>query len=222
MAEPPGLPEPAELGPFLARLVRLDPAALVRLRPSGPGRLTAWAPVPWRVMVCRTVPASGAGPRAGETQSTVDMTLSAAQLLDRLTAGRPGLPERLDAQWRWPLPASSGEAVESVPAAELIRLGAAAASTMRSGVGRVGAGRVGERMIRDAILDHVAIEVRAGDIRVEVRQGLVQALLRMGFVTEGVQGPVTVRTLSDWVGLEAGTGQVWAQSRATFAISLLR
>jgi hypothetical protein len=212
MGDPPGLPEPAELGPFLARLVRLDPAALVRLRPSGPGRLTVWAPVPWRVMVCRTVPA----------QSTVDMTLSAAQLLDRVTAGRPGLPERLDAQWRWPLPASSGEAVESVPAAELIRLGAAAASTMRSGVGRVGAGRVGERMLRDAILDHVAIEVRAGDIRVEVRQGLVQALLRMGFVTEGAQGPVTVRTLSDWVGLEAGTGQVWAQSRAIFAISLLR
>jgi hypothetical protein len=207
-----GLPEPAELGPFLARLVRLDPAALVRLRPSGPGRLTVWGRVPWRVMVCRTVPA----------ESTVDMTLSAAQLLDHLTAGRPGLPERRDAQWRSPLPASSGEAVESVPAAELIRLGAAAASTMRSGAGRVGAGRVGERMLRDAILDHVAIEVRAGDISVEVRQGLVQALLRMGFVTEGVQGPVTVRTLSDWVGLEAGTGQVWAQSRATFAISLLR
>jgi len=212
MVEAPGLPEPAEVGPFLARLVRLDPASLVRLRPSGPGRVTAWAPVPWRVMVCRTVPA----------QSTVDMTLSAGQLLEHLTAGRPGLPERRDAQWRWPLPASSGEPVESVPAADLVRLGAAAATTMRSGVGRVGAGRVGERMLRDAILDHVAIEVRAGDIRVEVRQGLVQALLRMGFVTEGVQGPVTVRTLSDWVGLEAGAGQVWVQKRATFAISLLR
>lgn len=212
MVEATGLPEPAELGPFLARLVRLDPAALVRLRPSGPGRLTAWAPVPWRVMVCRTVPA----------RSAVDMTLPAARLLEHLTDGRPGLPERRDAQWRWPLPASSGDPVESVPAAELVRLGAAAASTMRSGVGRVGAGRVGERMLRDAILDHVAIEVRAGDIRVEVRQGLVQALLRMGFVTQSAQGTVTVRTLSDWVGLEAGAGQVWAQSRATFAISLLR
>jgi hypothetical protein len=212
MVEASGLPDPAELGPFLARLVRLDPAALVRLRPSGPGRLTVWGRVPWRVMVCRTAP----------TQSTVDMTLSAAQLLDGMTAGRPRLPERRDAQWRWPLPASAGEPVESVPAAELVRLGAAAASTMRSGAGRVRAGRVGERMLRDAILDHVAIEVRSGDIRVEVRQGLVQALLRMGFVTEGMQGSVTVRTLSDWVGLEAGAGQVWAQSRATFAISLLR
>lgn len=211
-ATPAGLPDPAELGPFLGRLVRLDPLALVRFRPSGPGRLTVWGRVPWRVMVCRTVPA----------QSTVDMTMSAAQLLDGITAGRPGLPERRDAQWRSPLPASSGERVESVPAEELIRLGAAAAGTLRAAAGRVGARRVGERMLRDAILDHVAIEVRSGDISVEVRQGLVQALLRMGFVTEGMQGPVTVRTLSDWVGLEAGTGQVWAQNRATFAISLLR
>jgi hypothetical protein len=196
-----------DLGPFLARLVRLDPAALVRMRPAGPGRLTVWGRVPWRILVARTVPAS----------STVDVTVSARELLDRLAAGGTGLPERRDAQWHWPLPGSSGEAVESVPAADLLRLGAAAASTLRSGTGRVG-----ERVLRDALLDHVAIEVRSGDRRVEVRQGLVQALLRMGFVTESGQGPVTVRTLSDWVGLEADSGQVWVQNRANFAISILR
>jgi hypothetical protein len=202
-----GLPSPADIGPFLARLVRLDPAALVRLRPSGPDRLTAWGRVPWRILVCRTVPG----------MSTVDMTLSARQLLDGMAAGRPELPERRDAQWRWPLPGSPGRPVESVPVADLLRLGAAAASTLRSG-----SGRFGERMLRDAILDHVAIEVRAGDERVEVRQGLVQALLRMGFVTDGMRDTVTVRTLSDWVGLEAAEGQAWVQNRANLAISILR
>lgn len=202
-----GLPGLPEIGPFLARLVRLDPAALVRLRPSDPDRLTVWGRVPWQILVCRTVPAT----------STVDLTVSAAELLDGMTAGRAGLPARRDAQWRWPLPGSSGQPVESVPAADLVRLGAAAASTLRSG-----AGRIGERMLRDALLDHVAIEVWSGDKRVEVRQGLVQALLRMGFVTEGMPGTVTVRTLSDWVGLEAATGQVWVSNRTSFAISILR
>jgi hypothetical protein len=203
----PGLPSLADIGPFLARLVRLDPAALVRLRPAAPGRLTVWGRVPWRILVCRTVPAT----------STVDMTLSAGQLLDGMTAGRAALPERRDAQWRWPLPGSAGEPVESVPAADLVRLGAAAASTLRSG-----SGRFGERVLRDAILDHVAIEVRSGEQRVEVRQGLIQALLRMGFVTERMQETVTVRTLGDWVGLEAAAGQVWAQNRTNLAINILR
>jgi hypothetical protein len=203
----PGLPGLPEIGPFLARLVRLDPAALVRLRPSAPDQLTVWGRVPWEILVCRTVPAT----------STVDLTVSAAELLDGMTAGRVGLPARRDAQWRWPLPGSSGEPVEWVPAADLVRLGAAAASTLRSG-----SGRIGERMLRDALLDHVAIEVRSGDKRVEVRQGLVQALLRMGFVTDGMQGSITVRTLSDWVGLEAPTGQVWVNNRTSFAISILR
>jgi hypothetical protein len=213
----PGLPSLADIGPFLARLVRLDPAALVRLRPAGAGRLTVWGRVPWRILVCRTVPAIAAPAHGPTPLSTVDMTLPAGQLLDGMTAGRAALPERRDAQWRWPLPGSAGEPVESVPAADLVRLGAAAASTLRSG-----SGRFGERVLRDAILDHVAIEVRSGEERVEVRQGLIQALLRMGFVTERMQETVTVRTLGDWVGLEAAAGQVWAQNRTNLAINILR
>jgi hypothetical protein len=221
MAELTGLPTLADIGPFLGRLVRLDPAALVRLRtadegspagPAGDQRLTVWGRVPWQVLVCRTVPVP-----AAPQPSMVDVTVPAAELLDRLAADPPRLPAARDAQWRWTLPASPGRAVESVPVADLVRLGAVAAATLRSGTGRVG-----QRMLRDALLDHVAIEVRADDIRVEVRQALVQAMLRMGFVTEGVQGTITVRTLGDWVGLEANAGSAWIQNRAMFAISILR
>jgi hypothetical protein len=226
MAELSGLPRLADIGPFLGRLVRLDPAAPVRLRPAGPAgsggragsggpagtdRLAVWGRVPWQVLVCRTVPVPAPVP------STVDITVPAKELLDGLGVDPPRLPRPRDDQWRWALPGSPGRAVESVPAAEVLRLGAAAAATLRSGTGRVG-----ERMLRDALLDHVAIEVRADDIRVEVRQALVQAMLRMGFVTEGVQGTITVRTLGDWVALEANAGSAWVQNRAMFAISILR
>jgi hypothetical protein len=195
------------VGPFLGRLIRLDRAAPVRLRPAGSGAVILWGRVPWGVLVCRTVPGS----------STVDLTVPAAELLDAVDTGRPGLPPARDSLWRWALPGSSGTPVESVPAADLLRLGAAAASALRSG-----AGRLGERMLRDTLLDHVAIEVLAGTARVEVRQGMVQAMLRMGFVTEGGQPMVTVRTLSDWVGLETAAGQVWVQNRANLLLRIVR
>ena len=54
----------ADAGAFLARLVRLDPAALVRLRPApGPGRTALWALLPCGVLVTRTVAGTGAGRR---------------------------------------------------------------------------------------------------------------------------------------------------------------
>jgi hypothetical protein len=215
MAELTGVPGLADIGPFLGRLVRLDPAALVRLRSAGPsgqaGTVTVWGRVPWQVLVSRTVPVPE------RPSSTVDITVPAAELLDGLAADPPRLPAARDAQWRWTLPGGAGRAVESVPVADLIRLGEAAAATLRSGTGRVG-----QRMLRDALLEHVAIEVLADDVRVEVRQSLVQAMLRMGFVTDGVQRAVTVRTLGDWVALEADAGTAWVQNRAMFAISILR
>ena len=43
-----------DVGAFLARLVRLDPAALVRVRAGDAGEHTAlWGRVPWDVLVSR-------------------------------------------------------------------------------------------------------------------------------------------------------------------------
>jgi hypothetical protein len=79
---------------------------------------------------------------------------------------------------------------------------------------------VGERVIRDALLDHIAIVVTGyhGE-RVEVPQRVVQAVIRMGFlgdtsadssesVTFGDKS-VTVRLVSGWLGLDALYGCVW-------------
>jgi hypothetical protein len=195
-----GIPD---AGAFLARLVRLDRNAPVRLRPSGP-RVALWARLPWDVLVTREV--------AGTVED--DITVSAAQLLANLTREDPALPARRDADWRWPLPSAGGSVVEHVAVAELSRLASAAAVTLRE-VNDGGLGRaVGQRMVRDALLDHVALVVTPTEgAPVEIPQRLIQATSRMGFIGPGdVEGPDARVLLSGrWVGLSAPYGVAWLQ-----------
>jgi hypothetical protein len=194
-----------DAGAFLARLVRLNPGAPVRLRSAGE-RTALWAMVPWKVLVTREV----AGPGPG------DATVSAADLLAVLAAGDAELPARRDAEWRWPLPPPGGRAVETVAGAELVRLAGAAAGTLREvTAGGLGGRAVGQRAVRDALLDHVALTVTpAGDPPgppVEVPQRLVQAVLRMGFLgpSDGDAPDTRVCVAGRWVGISAPYGVAW-------------
>ena len=198
---------PADAGPFLARLTRLDPAALVRLRGAGPGVVALWGRVPWGVLVTRQVP----GP------SIVDSTVTAADLLRTLTEGDGSLPPARDRDWRWALPPGEGSAVETLPADEVRRLGTAAADTLRAA-----RGRVAERMLRDTLLDHVPIVVSTPAGEVPVRQGMVQAVLRMGFTNTDGRDQITVRIAGTWVGLAAEYGSVWLQNAPSLTIQLTK
>lgn len=210
--EPHGLSGVADAGAFLARLTRLDAAAPVRLRRSGT-RTALWARLPWEVLVTREV--AGAGP--------ADVTVSAAELLSRLADGDPALPPRRDAQWRWPLPPAGPTAVESVTAGELSRLAAAAAGTLREAVAQgVGGRAVGQRALRDALLDHVALVVTSSQGEaVQVPQRLIQAVSRMGFLGPAAPAtadpaladpPARVLLAGRWVGISAPYGVAWLQS----------
>ncbi|MEU4560389.1 hypothetical protein AB0F72_18585 [Actinoplanes sp. NPDC023936] len=194
-----------DAGAFLARLTRLDPAAPVRLRSSG-GRTALWARLPWEVLVTREV----AGPGPG------DATVSAAELLAVLAAGGESLPERRDVLWRWPLPPPASRAVESVAGSELERLASAAAGTLREiAAGGMSGRSVGQRAIRDALLDHVALVVTPDDgAPVQVSQRLVQAVARMGFLGPlgGDRPEARVRLAGSWVGISAPYGVAWRQS----------
>lgn len=193
----------ADAGAFLARLVRLDKAAPVRLRPAG-SRVAMWARLPWDVLVTREVDGTVAD----------DITVSAAELLSRLSRSDDSLPARRDADWRWPLPSAGGSVVERVAVAELSRLATAAAGTLREVTGG-GLGRaVGSRIVRDALLDHVALVVTPADgVPVEIPQRLVQATSRMGFLGPAdVEGPdARVLVSGRWVGLSAPYGVAWLQ-----------
>jgi hypothetical protein len=200
-----GITGVADAGAFLARLVRLDREMLVRLR-SSPGERTAlWALLPWGVLVTREV----AGPGPG------DATVRAAGLLEALAQQAPGLPARHDAGWRWPLPPARSTPVESVAAAELDRLARAAAGTLREVTAGGLAGRaVGQRAVRDALLDHVALVVTpAAGAPVEVSQRLVQAVSRMGFLGPADSAGLGARVCvaGRWVGLSAPYGVAWLQ-----------
>jgi hypothetical protein len=200
-----------DAGAFLARLTRLDPAAPVRLRGTG-GRTALWARLPWEVLVTREV--AGRGPD--------DATVSASELLAVLAKGGDQLPGRRDAQWRWPLPPPASETVETVSAVELTRLAAAAAGTLREvSAGGLAGRTVGQRAVRDALLDHVALVVTPSDGRpVEVSQRLVQAVSRMGFLgPEGTEvADARVRVAGRWVGLSAPYGVAWLQTVSKLTI----
>jgi hypothetical protein len=206
-----GLTGVPDAGAFLARLTRLDPGAPVRLRGTG-GRTALWARLPWEVLVTREV--AGRGPD--------DATVSASELLSVLAKGGDQLPERRDAQWRWPLPPAASETVETVSAAELTRLATAAAGTLREvSAGGLAGRAVGQRAVRDALLDHVALVVTPSDGRpVEVSQRLVQAISRMGFLgPEGTKVPdARVRVAGRWVGLSAPYGVAWLQTVSKLTI----
>jgi hypothetical protein len=194
----------ADAGAFLARLTRLDRALPVRLR-SGRGRTALWARLPWGVLVTREVAGSGPG----------DATVAASELLAVLAAGGTALPTRRDADWRWPLPPAGYQVVESVATAELGRLAAAAAGTLREvAAGGLSGRQIGQRAVRDALLDHVALVVTPeGGASVSVPQRLVQAVSRMGFLGPAdVDSPHTrVCTAGRWVGLSAPYGVAWLQ-----------
>jgi len=200
-----GLAGVADAGAFLARLTRLDPAAPVRLR-STRSRTALWAKLPWDVLVTREVAGEGPG----------DVTVSAAELLAALARGDAELPPRRDSLWRWPLPSSAGRAVESVASAELARLAAAAAGTLREVTTEGLAGRaVGQRAVRDALLDHIALVVTPGDgDPVDVPQRLIQAVSRMGFLgrADVDGGDSRVRVSGRWVGISAPYGVAWLQN----------
>lgn len=192
----------ADAGAFLSRLVHLDPAALVRLRPAGE-RVALWARLPWDVLVTRVVEAD---------TSPGDITLSADALLRDLDIDLDGdvLPPRRDILWRWPLPSQAGDVIERIPAGEIRRVGAAAAQALRA------VGGTADRGVRETLLDHVPIVVEASGQRVEVVQRLVQAVLRMGFLgaqTPLVPGaPVAVRVAPGWVAMAAGYGTAWRRT----------
>jgi hypothetical protein len=201
----------ADVETFLTRLLRLDPAALVRLRPAREAESAElWAMLPFRVLVGRLLSVS----------ADTDVTVQAADLLAKLGSD-VGLTRR-DEAWRWPLPPIRARVIEAIPAAEVVRLAAAASRTLRTAAAEGVAGRsVGERIVRDALLDHVSIVVTTDDgERIDVPQRLIQAVARMGFLGKVTHGDdptastassrsVTVRLAIGWIGLDALHGSAW-------------
>jgi hypothetical protein len=127
----PDVDDRADLGTFVGRAVRLDPAAVVRLRRTAGGRVTAWVTTPFDVLATRTVPAS-LDPDDVTTPATALLT---ALSVDRAEVVDPGV----GGLWQGLLPPDAGWAVvDTVPSAELEALTERGLAVARENAGPLG------------------------------------------------------------------------------------
>jgi hypothetical protein len=192
------VPDPGErgdLGAFVARVVRLDQAALVRMQAAG-DTVTAWAATPFDVLATRTV--HGA-------LEPADVTMPATGLLTALTVERAGTVDPgTGGFWHGDLPPSAGwQPVDEVPAAELERLTERGLAVARENAGPMGPPA--------SLLDQTVLTVSAGArpaVKVPLR--CLFALSGMGFLgdTGPDAGVVRVSATGTWLRLDARYGAV--------------
>jgi hypothetical protein len=193
----PDADERGDLGAFVARVVRLDQMATVRLRASR-GTVTAWASTPFDVLASRAVHG---------VLEPADVTVPAAGLLTALTVERA---ETVDpgagGLWQGELPPEEGwTTVDDVPAAELEGLTERGLVLARENAGPLGPPA--------SLLDQTVLTVTAGSgppVRIPLR--CLFALSGMGFLgdTGGDEAGSAVRVSAtgSWMRLDARYGAV--------------
>jgi hypothetical protein len=202
------IPDPAErgdLGAFVARVVRLDQAALVRLRASG-GTVTAWATTPFDVLASRSVYG---------TLDPADVTVPGTGLLTALTVDRTETVD-LGAGGLWPgdLPPDEGWApVDDVPAAELDAVTERGLALARENAGPLGPPA--------SLLDQTVLTVThsSGPV-VKIPLRCLFALSGMGFLGDADAGAVRVSATGSWLRLDARYGAVVRRRVTTLPLLL--
>ena len=198
----PDADERGDLGAFVARVVRLDPAAAARLR-AGPGTVTAWASTPFDVLATRTV--------HGHVDPS-DVTVSANALLTALAVEKAATVDPgVGGLWPGDLPPDTGwSPVDVVPAAEIDALTERGLAVARENAGPLGP--------PTSLLDQNVLTVSApAGPTVKVPLRCLFALSGMGFV--GGEGEVRVSATGGWLRLDAHYGAV--VRRRTLTLPLL-
>ena len=192
------VPDPddrSDLGAFVGRVVRLDQTAVVRLRATGAGRVTAWASTPFDVLATRTVPGN---------LEPADVTTFATALLSALSVDRADTVDPgIGGLWQGLLPPEEGWAVvDTVPAAELEGLTERGLVLAREHAGPLGP--------PTSLLDQTVLTVSGSagpPVRIPLR--CLFALSGMGFVGAGEAGEIVrVSATSSWMRLDARYGAV--------------
>ncbi|MGQ4619511.1 hypothetical protein [Nocardia sp. R7R-8] len=200
------VPDPAErenLATFLTRAVRLDPAAVVRLRRRGEKYVSAWVATGFEALAMRTVVAE---------LGVDDVTVGAELVLAGSAGGTPiDLGYSMDSAWRGALPPVDGFThIDDVPARTLVELaerGAQLAKEHGSGHGPPA-----------SLLDQAVLTVSGADTRVQVPMRVVFALTAMDFIPHSGEKAdprripaaeiVRVRATRTWLRLDARYGSV--------------
>ena len=191
----PDADERGDLGAFVARVVRLDPAAAARLR-AGAGTVTAWASTPFDVLATRTV--------HGHVDPS-DVTVSANALLTALAVEKAATVDT-GVGGLWPGGRSPDDVV---PAAEIDALTERGLAVARENAGPLGP--------PTSLLDQNVLTVSApAGPTVKVPLRCLFALSGMGFVGGD---EVRVSATGGWLRLDAHYGAV--VRRRTLTLPLL-
>ncbi|GAA4414752.1 hypothetical protein GCM10023148_10510 [Actinokineospora soli] len=191
--------DPAErenLGAFVARAVRLDQQAVVRLRGRTDGIIDAWVATPFDVLATRSA-------RGSLTPS--DVTVSGSELLAGLAVVRdesidPGHPR--DLQWRSPLPPGKHwQVVDRIPARTVAELADRGLAVARENVGPQGTPPA-------SLLDQAVLTVEGEGMAVKVPLRCLFALSGMGFLAEDDDSHIRVTATDAWMRLDARYGAV--------------
>jgi hypothetical protein len=191
-----------DLATFVDRALRLDDAAVIRLRQRGDGLVVAWVSTGFDVLASRVV--------AGRVKPA-DLSAGA----DALAAGLAAMDSNgyvdtgfaMDSAWRGGLPRDSGfEHLDDVPAGimlDLAQRGVALAKEHSSSHGPPA-----------SLLDQEVVAVSAGDTTVGIPMRCVFALTAMGFLPQSGEAVaadeiVRVRALPAWLRVDARWGSVY-------------
>lgn len=214
------IPDPAErenLATFISHAVRLDPAAVIRLRRRGERYVSAWAATSFEALAVRTVVAD---------LSVGDITVGGDTVLSGLhgpdSADPIPLGYSMDSAWRTALPPADGFAnVDDVPARMLVELaerGAEVAQEHGSSHGPPA-----------SLLDQTVLTVSGAGEQVEVPMRVVFALAAMDFIPHGGEKTdsrripadeiVRVRAARTWLRLDARYGSVARRRGQAFPLT---
>jgi len=185
------------LGAFVQRALRLDEAAVIRLRARGDDAVVAWAATGFEVLASRVV--------GGRVQPT-DLCAGADALLaaPRNADGYVDPGYAMDSAWRGALPPDAGFVhLDDVPAATLLELSERGAALARDNSGAHGP--------PPSLLDQEVLMVSAGEESVGVPMRCVFALTAMGFLPDPVPTDevVRVRVSPAWLRIDARYGSVY-------------
>jgi hypothetical protein len=196
----PDADERDDLGAFVARAVRLDQSAAVRLRARGGGRVDAWVATPFDALVTRSV--------AGNCEPA-DVTVSGSELLAALAVvggSRLDPGQARDLLWHSALPPAGGwQLVDTVPASVLGELTERGVALAKENPGPRGTPPT-------ELLDQTVLTVSGSGIDVRIPLRCLLALSGMGFVApsgrEAVDEAVKVSATDAWLRMDARFGAV--------------